>query len=173
MDFQNIDYLKAGTEQQKKAHTILNNNRILSLLQPFDPILIGTFPLDIAIDTSDLDIACHCPNHDEFISWITKCFGGLKDFSIKQTFISGQNATIANFAIEGFAIEIFGQNFPVKLQNGYRHMIIENGILNQKGEDFRQQIIALKKQGFKTEPAFAQLLGLSGDPYEALLHYKI
>jgi len=171
MDFQNIDYLKTGSEQQQKVHTVLANSEMLSLLQPFDPILIGTFPIGIAIGSSDLDIACHFSNHDEFVFQIIKCFGDLKGFSIKQTVISGQNTTIANFEIDGFPIEIFGQNIPVKLQNGYRHMVIENDILNQKGKDFRQQIITLKKQGFKTEPAFAQLLGLSGDPYEALLHY--
>lgn len=173
MDFHNIDYLNAGTEQQQKAYAVLTDSKILSLLQHFDPILIGTFPIDIAIETSDLDIACCCMNHDEFVFQIIKCFGAFKGFSIKQIVVSGQQTTIANFEIDGFPIEIFGQSMPTELQNGYRHMIIENVILNQQGEDFRQQIITLKKQGFKTEPAFAQLLGLSGDPYEALLCYKI
>lgn len=51
-------------------------------------------------------------------------------------------------------------------------MLIEHQILLEKGESFRQEIISLKKQGIKTEPAFAQLLGLSGDPYEAILRLE-
>ena len=51
-------------------------------------------------------------------------------------------------------------------------MIIEAEILEEKGEDFRQKIIELKKSGIKTEPAFAQLLNLKGDPYEALINFK-
>jgi hypothetical protein len=50
-------------------------------------------------------------------------------------------------------------------------MITEFRILQLRGEEFRHDIIALKKSGLKTEPAFASLLGLSGDPYEALLNY--
>lgn len=79
---------------------------------------------------------------------------------------------IANFQIDGFAIEIFGQNLPTRQQVSYRHMLIEYEVLIQKGESFRQKIIDLKKQGLKTEPAFALLLGLKGDPYQSLLNYN-
>lgn len=50
-------------------------------------------------------------------------------------------------------------------------MIKEYTILLEKGEEFRKQIIALKLRGIKTEPAFADLLGLEGDPYKAILDY--
>ena len=38
---------------------------------------------------------------------------------------------------------------------------------------FRRQIIDLKKQGLKTEPAFAKLLALTGDPYVELLSFEL
>lgn len=47
-------------------------------------------------------------------------------------------------------------------------MIAEYKILQAKGEEFKQKIIELKKQGIKTEPAFGMLLGLE-NPYEELL----
>ena len=52
-------------------------------------------------------------------------------------------------------------------------MIIEYKILELHGEVFRQEIIKLKSKGLKTEPAFAKLLGLVGNPYEELLNYKV
>ena len=48
-------------------------------------------------------------------------------------------------------------------------MIIENDILKEKGLDFKQKIKQLKSDGLKTEPAFAKLLGLQGNPYIELL----
>ena len=52
-------------------------------------------------------------------------------------------------------------------------MLIEYRLLRERGEMFRQEIIALKKQGHKTEPAFAIALGLKGDPYRELLNFPV
>lgn len=79
----------------------------------------------------------------------------------------------ANFFINDFEFEIFGQNIPTELQNAYRHMLVEHKILQEAGGDFRTQIIELKRQGYKTEPAFAKLLALQGDAYEELLKLEI
>ena len=48
-------------------------------------------------------------------------------------------------------------------------MIIEHKLLNLYGENFTKEIVRLKKQGLKTEPAFVKVLNLEGDPYEQLL----
>jgi hypothetical protein len=47
-------------------------------------------------------------------------------------------------------------------------MIIEHHLLLMNPH-LRTEIIQLKKLGKKTEPAFAQVFGLLGDPYEELL----
>ena len=35
----------------------------------------------------------------------------------------------------------------------------------------KEEIVSLKKQGYKTEPAFCKVLGLKGDPYHSLIQY--
>jgi hypothetical protein len=79
---------------------------------------------------------------------------------------------VANFFSDSFEIEIFGQPIPTKLQFAYRHLIVEHNLLNKYGEAFRQQILALKQQGHKTESAFAIALDLTGDPYKELLKFE-
>lgn len=71
--------------------------------------------------------------------------------------------------IENWPIEFFGQNKPTTEQNGYLHMIIEDRMLSLYGKKFKEQIIQLKSTGMKTEPAFAKILRLEGDPYLRIL----
>lgn len=173
MDFSNIEYLKNGNEKQILAYKILSQNSVLLNIAEFEPILVGTIPLNIDIDNSDLDIICCWKNKTDFIAKIKAFFEHEKEFKIRDMQIDNQETAVANFKIDSFEIEIFGQNIPTKNQNGYRHMVIEHNILQAKDENFRLEIKRLKQIGYKTEPAFALLLGLKGDPYTELLKFKI
>ncbi|ARS41351.1 diadenosine tetraphosphate hydrolase [Sphingobacteriaceae bacterium GW460-11-11-14-LB5] len=167
INFLDISYLQSGNERQQKAYQVLTDKQVLEKLSPYHPIVVGTIPINIDIENSDLDVICQVSNKDEFIVHVNTLFGNEKDFSISES--TNFEAVKANFIIDGLEIELFGQNTPTKQQNAYCHMLIEHKLLLEKGEEFRQEIIALKKQGYKTEPAFAKLLEIEGDAYEALL----
>ena len=171
--FNTINYLQLGTLLQQRAYTVLTANTIMEKLQDFTPILAGTIPLNIDIEGSDLDILCYWEDEADFVKTIRDNFKDYDGFTLQQVIINNQKTVLANFWCDGFTIEVFGQNIPSKQQMGYLHMVAEYKILNHFGEDFRQQIIALKKTGYKTEPAFAKLLNLESDPYDALLEYKL
>ncbi|QOG02330.1 DUF4269 domain-containing protein [Flavobacterium sp. MDT1-60] len=173
VDFSNIEYLKTGNQKQILAFKILTQNHVLLNIAEFEPLLVGTIPLNIDLENSDLDIICYWKNKTDFKTKIQSVFGKEKEFKIRETKIDNQETVVANFKIDPFEIEIFGQNIPTKNQNGYKHMIIEYQILASKDENFRLEIIKLKQKGFKTEPAFGLLLGLKNDPYQELLNYKI
>ncbi|WP_125722541.1 DUF4269 domain-containing protein [Flavobacterium ustbae] len=173
INFKNLSYLQTGTAKQIAAFSVLTNHKVLENLADFDPILVGTIPINIDIEDSDLDIVCYWENKLDFIEKTKKLFGKENRFTIREELINNQESIIANFFIDTFEIEIFGQNIPTELQNGYRHMVIEHQILSSRGENFRLQIISLKEKGLKTEPAFGLLLGLNGNVYEELLDYKI
>ncbi len=171
MEFHDISYLKNGTPRQQEAYTILQQNKVLEKLQAFDPVLVGTIPINVDIETSDLDIICCFKNKDFFRDTIVSLFKTSQHFSIRER-EDKEDTVIAGFYADGFMFEIFGQHILSRQQFGYRHMLIEYRLLNKFGEAFRKKVIALKKQGYKTEPAFAKLLGLPGDPYQALLQLE-
>ncbi|MFO6431650.1 DUF4269 domain-containing protein [Erythrobacter sp. W302b] len=54
-------------------------------------------------------------------------------------------------------------------QVGWRHFLIEKRLLELGGDGFRSAIKNRRRCGMKTEPAFAEILNLRGDPYQALL----
>ncbi|WP_025692339.1 DUF4269 domain-containing protein [Paenibacillus zanthoxyli] len=96
----------------------------------------------------------------------------LKNGSAVQREVNGKPRVVARFTAGKWPVEIFGQPVPVNRQNGYIHMSVEARILDILGEGFRERVRLLKAEGIKTEPAFAQLLALEGDPYEALLQLE-
>lgn len=165
-DFKDICYLQEGNDKQKRAFEVMTKLDILNVLKEYDPILVGTIPISIDTDKSDLDIICHVKNFEEFTILVKDQFGNCKDF-----LISSDNVvpTVINFIYDNFEFEMYASSEPTSMQNGYRHMLIEDRLLILMGQKFKEQIIDLKKSGLKTEPAFAKLLGLQGNPYQALL----
>jgi hypothetical protein len=167
IDFTTLDYLTSGNDKQKRVYSVLSENRVLDKLSAFDPILTGTIPINIDMDTSDLDIICCFADAENFKSHLITAFGHEQDFKIFIPKHAG--AVAATFTLNGFVIEIFGQAIPTREQAAYLHMLVEHKILSEKGEAFRKQIVELKKQGYKTELAFGKLLGIEGNAYEYLL----
>lgn len=174
IDFTKIDYLKDGNERQKRAFEVLTKYKVFEKLSNFSPILAGTVPIEIDIDGSDLDIICEVDLifEEDFLDEIM--FSKLIPFenmaTVENIILNDEKCIVISFMLEEFPIEIFAQNKPTTQQNAYLHMIAEHKILQEKGEDFTQKIIELKKKGIKTEPAFGMLLNLE-NPYEDLLKF--
>ncbi|WP_421918197.1 DUF4269 domain-containing protein [Marinifilum sp.] len=168
-DWRNIIYLKSGSAVQFKAYNCLLNLGIFDSLAEYNPTLTGSIPIGISVKESDLDIACRFFDADRFERIVESIFGEYEGFKIEQKEKAGYWVVIANFKFEGFNIEIYGSAYPVTAQNSYRHMLIEDRILKLLGEDFNKEVIKLKELGIKTEPAFAKLLNITGDPYSGLL----
>lgn len=166
-DWTSIEYLLNGNAKQQQSYNILMNANVFRILKEYSPILVGTIPLEIDIEKSDLDIICEVHNFYEFEKLTKNSFQKYKNFNINK--IKENPAIVANFFIKEFEIEIYGQAAPTKEQYGYRHMIIEDKILKLGGNKLKKEIINLKRNGMKTEPAFAKYLNLNGNPYEELL----
>lgn len=173
-DFSNIDYLRAGSTTQRKAWEVLTASNLLVILKPFHPILTGTLPLDIFLEgKSDIDISCEVYNHEDFSSPVKEFFSDHPLFTIRDKKLGFVHSTIINFMLDDFPVEIVAQSLPIQEHIAVRHLQIEYTLLQHYGNSFKAQVLDLKRQGLKTEPAFAALLHLKGDPYEALLNLKI
>ncbi|RLQ93580.1 DUF4269 domain-containing protein [Falsibacillus albus] len=169
--FENINYLRAGNEKQNQAYKAITNLGIMESLREYHPTLCGTLPIGIDVAGSDLDIIMEVHDLQEFEKKVNELYGGKESYIVKKLVIRERPVVKANFNFDGFEFELFAQPQPVKEQYAYLHMIIENSILHQFPGS-REKVIALKKQGVKTEPAFCVVLQLEGiDPYESLIEY--
>ena len=169
IDYSKLDHLKWGNSRQFRAYELIQSLDLWKILSPYDPLLAGTVPIEIDIDGSDLDILCRVTEFDSFVELLKTHFGSYDNFLVDRGFTLGLEYVAVSFKTQDFPIEIFAQNVPSKEQHAYRHMLIEASILSDRGAEFKAEVLELKRKGLKTEPAFAQVLGLSGDPYLGLL----
>lgn len=167
-----ISYLADGNERQVLVHKLLTKNSIMDLLSEYNPVLVGTIPIDIDIESSDLDIICEVYDFDKFKQLLDTSFRHKNDYTCSIRIVDDITRITAKFICDGWLVEVFGQSIPVLKQNGYRHMLIESKILGILGLEARKRIVEYKKQGLKTEPAFAKLLKLGGNPYQAMLELE-
>lgn len=163
-----IIYLKSGTEIQRHAFKIINELNIFIDLDKYTPILCGTIPISIDVQSSDLDIIMEVHDFGLFKDEVRLLYGSLEGFVLKDLTVRNIPSITSNFRFGGFDFELFAQPISVEKQNAYRHMIIEHHLLLENPQ-VRKEIIQLKEKGIKTEPAFAQVFGLVGDPYDELL----
>lgn len=172
MNFIDPGYLQFGNSKQKKVFELINEINVLRILKAYNPIIVGTIPIEIDLPESDIDIICYACDLQKFKLFLTENFNRFPYFKLKEKKIRNQDSVIGVFKYNDFTFEIFGQDTPTEQQYAYRHMIIEHELLQSHPESFRQEVISLKKSGLKTEEAFAKILNLKGDPFEGLLLYK-
>jgi hypothetical protein len=166
--------IKLQSAIQEQGYEVIRELRVLEHLERYHATVVGTLPLDLFIPgQSDIDIICTAYHFDTFKATLTDHFSRLKGFELVQKFLHPTDSVVCRFCYQSFPFEIVGQPLPVTEQWAYKHLYIEQRLLNARGSDFKAQILQLKKQGIKTEPAFAQALKLSGNPYEALLHVRL
>ena len=150
---------------------VLDELGVLQALAEFEPTVIGTPPLGIDVSTSDIDVACTASDLSGFKSVATAQYGDQADFAVKELKRFGAPSLGVTFSTADWEIELFCQQLPISEQWGVRHFNVEQRVLLLCPE-LREQVIELKQAGVKTEPAFAQLLDLQGDPYEAVLELE-
>ncbi|MEZ4448730.1 MAG: DUF4269 domain-containing protein [Nannocystaceae bacterium] len=167
-----LERLRLGAPRQRQAYAALQALAIFDRLADFRPALAGTLPLPIYTDASDLDVLCEVHDPDAFLA-AASAYRDADDFAVARLSVRGVPSILVRFTAAGFDVELFGQPIPVVAQHGWRHLQIEARVLDLAGAPAIDAITRWKREGLKTEPAFARWLGLPGDdPYLALLELE-
>jgi len=146
----------------------LQASRILELLEKFDPTVVGTLPLGLAVASSDIDIVCAARDPDAFADVVWDTLRHVRGFRLYRWRDDGRPA-VARFEFGGWPFELFADRRPVCEQRAWRHFDVERRLLALDSGWLRQSVLRLRGDGLKTEPAFAAALKLDGDPYLAML----
>lgn len=161
-------FLETGTARQRRAWHVLQDLGVLEDLKAFEPIFVGTIPIDVDIADSDIDVICAAGELAALEDAIRASYEKRSGFRCSYRPINGVESLVATFEHDGFTLEIFGQCRPTREQDAYIHMVAEHKLLLSAGPKLKEEVRRLKSRGLKTEPAFATALALQGDPYDAI-----
>lgn len=168
-----IEYLKKGNNRQRRVYEVLSKHLIMAYLGPFNPILVSSICVGIDTIASDLDIVCEFSNQDHFEDTVRLAFSAEVNFLCCCGEGSHGGFVSAQFEVEEFLIDIYGEAYPVRQQNAYRHLVLAARLLEYGGAELREKICEVReKRGCKFEAAFAELFELPGDPYQAFLELE-
>ena len=140
---------------------------LLDELAGYDPVVIGTPPLGLDVANSDIDVACSAADLADFERHAIQQFSCFECFRAQRLLVRGEPTVLVRFRAHEWDFELFCQRLPTAQQWGVRHFRVERRLLDLL-PGLRARVRALRREGLKTEPAFARALGLSGDPYEAV-----
>ncbi len=141
MDFKNIRYLKEGNPKQQKVYQLLNDFQIIEKLENYNPLVVGTIPIEIDLDDSDVDIILQTNDCNDLEKFLLDKFSYFRNFKMDRRMSDKQNILVCNFVIDQIPFEVYAENKPTHLQYGFLHMMKEFEILNQKGIDFSLTIV--------------------------------
>ena len=142
MSWRDISYLRQGTIRQQQAYRALASLGLLETLAGFDPILVGTVPIDIDLPESDLDIICEVYDLGHFEQVLRAHYAREAGFTIGQKSKWGDPVVVCDFEQGGFPIQVFGQGKEVEQQRAFRHMLIEARLMEMAGNKVRAAIRA-------------------------------
>ncbi len=96
IDFTRINYLRNGNERQKRALEVLTKYKVLEKLKPYSPLLTGTVPIQIDIESSDLDVICEVDLRfeKEFLEDIVPLLPSGTDMKVENTVINGEKVSL-------------------------------------------------------------------------------
>ncbi|SEQ88459.1 protein of unknown function [Virgibacillus subterraneus] len=164
--------METGNEIQQTAYKAVNELGTFNELSMYNPVLCGTLPIGIDVEGSDLDVIMEVQELNDFKDRLQSLYSSKESFKINTTTIRNKEVIKANFIFNNFEFELFGQDQPVHKQHAYLHMVIELELLQQDSK-LRKNVVKLKQQGYKTEPAFCTILGITGDPYAGLIQFGV
>ena len=165
MNWRDYSYLPFGTDRQRHAYALLEALALLDTLRPFDPALVSTTCLNLDVQGSDLDVICEVRSPSAFEKIVREAYAEYSRFHVDKR---EDDTRVARFDTPAFPVEIFAAPQPVERQYAWRHLGVMKRLL-RLAPSLRPRVRDLKREGFATEAAFAALLDLPGNPYDALL----
>jgi uncharacterized protein DUF4269 len=140
---------------------------LLDVLAPYQPALVGVYPLGIAPEGAPVEIVCRAADLPAFARVLQSTYGDHEDFALYGGRLDGEAAVFAEFALDDLALEVSAQGEHVHRRLGAATLGISRA-LDEAGPVTRARLAAGVAGGSDWLDAATVQLNLSRSALESL-----
>jgi uncharacterized protein DUF4269 len=149
-------------------YTRLLGTGLLDLLAPYQPAIVGAYPLDIAAQGARIEIVCRAADLAAFVRVLRTTYADRDaDFAVYGGSLDGEEAVFAEFALDGLPLEVSAQREHVHRRLGAATLGLSRA-LEQSGPVTKARLTAAVAEGKDWLDAGTQQLDLSRTALESL-----
>lgn len=152
-------------DRQVRANRAIEESRVLDELSAYSPEVVSTILVGLDTAASDVDILCAYGEQEAFAGDFDGAFSARCSFDLSLR----RDHVVGRFRCGEFIFEVHASPIPVRSRAAYRHFRMMQRLVAVCGPRLGTRVRHLKERGLKTEPAICRVLGLSGEPYTAVL----
>jgi hypothetical protein len=145
----------------------LRADGLLDLLAPYQPVVVGAYPLGIAADGSPVEIACRSADLPAFARVLERVYGERPGFGLYPGALDGEEAVFAEFDAGGVPVEVSAQTEHVHRRLGAATLGVAR-VLEERGPVDRQRLATQVASGDDWLDAAQRQFDLSRTALESL-----
>jgi hypothetical protein len=145
----------------------LTSAGVLDVLAPYQPAIVGAYPLGVAADGTPVEIVCRAVDLPAFARVMERTFGDATGFALHGGSLDGEEAVFAELAVDGLPLEIAAQPEHVHRRLGAATLGIDR-VLAESPPAARRRLAAAVAAGDDWLDAAVEQLTLSRMALESL-----
>jgi hypothetical protein len=91
---------------------------LMDVLAQYRPVLVGSYPLEIAGDHERIEIVCRSPDLPAFARVLERAYGESEGFALYGGELDDDDAVFAEFELDGLPLEVSAQDGPANQRLG-------------------------------------------------------
>jgi hypothetical protein len=145
----------------------VKDDGLLDTLAPYQPTVVGAYPLGVAADDTPVEIVCRAVDLPAFARMMERGYGDRPDFALHGGQLDGEDAVFAEFDLGGVPLEVSAQAEHVNRRLGAATLGLDQ-VLGQTGDMSRYRLAAAVARGEDWLEAGLDQLHLSRAAIESL-----
>ncbi|HET6848049.1 MAG TPA: DUF4269 domain-containing protein [Gaiellales bacterium] len=145
----------------------LTASGLLDTLAPYEPVIVGSYPLGLASDGARLEVVCRAVDLPAFARVLERAYGDGGELAVHPGSLGPEDAVFAEFSVDGLPVEVSAQRNHEHRRLGAATVGIAR-VIEHEGPVTHDRLVARVAAGEDWLDAAMEQTGLTRSALEAL-----